>query len=82
VVQNPEIRARVPRTLNTPADVHYDLAAGKAAQRSATLAAARARHPERFNTDRDPLILTMPDTAWINRPAPKNQQETDTKLAA
>jgi putative transposase len=68
--------------LNTPADVHYDLAAGKAVERAATLAAARAKNPERFNTTRDPLILTMPDTAWINRPAPKTQQETNTKLAA
>ena len=32
--------------LNTPADVHYGLAAGKAAKRAATLAAARARNPE------------------------------------
>ena len=29
--------------LNTPADVHYGLAAGKAAERAATLATARAR---------------------------------------
>jgi transposase InsO family protein len=68
--------------LNTPADVHYDLAAAKGVERSATLAAARARNPERFNTTRDPLILTMPDTAWINRPAPTTQKETNTKRAA
>jgi len=68
--------------LNTPADVHYDLAAGKAAERSATLAAARTRNPERFNTTRDPLILTLPDTTWINRPAPTPHNEPDTKPAA
>lgn len=68
--------------LNTPADVHYGLAAGKALQRSATLAAARAHNPERFATTTDPKILTLPDTIWINKPAAKTDKETDTKLAA
>ena len=49
--------------LNTPADVHYGLAAGKALERSKTLAAARARNPERFGTDADPQILDTPDAA-------------------
>jgi len=61
--------------LNTPADVHYGLAAGKAAERAATLAAARARNPERFSTNLDPKILTTPDAAWINKPATTIQVE-------
>ncbi len=65
--------------LNTPADVHYGLAAGKAAERAATLATARARNPERFSTNRDPKILATPDAAWINKPA---AQEEAPKLAA
>ena len=64
--------------LNTPADVHYGLAAGKALERAKTLAAARAKTPERFTTNNDPKILAMPDVAWINKPAEKN----DTKAAA
>lgn len=66
--------------LNTPADVHYGLAAGKALERATTLAAARARNPERFNTSLDPKILTIPDAAWINQPA--QQQEHQPQLAA
>lgn len=62
----------------TPADIHYGLAAGKAIERSATLAAARTRNPERSATSTDPKILTLPSTAWINKPT----EETDTKLAA
>lgn len=65
--------------LNTPADVHYGLAAGKAAERAKTLAKARARNPERFSTNLDPKILATPDTAWINKPA---EQEDEPKLAA
>ena len=61
--------------LNTAADVHYGLAAGKATQRSAVLATARARHTERFSNTRDPKILTIPDAAWINEPAAKTEPE-------
>ena len=68
--------------LNTPADVHYGLAAGKALQRSATLAAARTQNPERYSTTADPKILALPGTTWINKPAEKADEETDTKLAA
>ena len=64
--------------LNTPADVHYGLAANKAIERSKTLAAARAKTPERFTTNNDPKILAIPETAWINKPAEK----TDIKAAA
>jgi len=50
--------------LHTPADVHYDHAATVSADRSATLAAARLEHPERFTTSKDPKILAMPSHAW------------------
>ena len=46
--------------LNTPADVHYGLAAAKAAERAVVLAAARSRHRERFATGQDPKILEPP----------------------
>mgnify|MGYP007028437874 CR=1 FL=1 len=42
------------------------------------LAAARARNPERFATNRDPKILAIPPTAWINQPA----DNTGIELAA
>ena len=64
--------------LNTPADVHYGLAADKAKDRSAVLAAARAKNPERFSTNADPKILALPSAAWINKPIEK----ADEKLAA
>jgi putative transposase len=54
--------------LNTPADLHYGLAAGKATQRAATLALARAHNPERFTSTTPPKILAVPDAAWINPP--------------
>jgi transposase InsO family protein len=68
--------------LNTPADVHYGLAAAKSVERSAILAAARARTPERFSTSNDPKILALPHTTWINKPAEQLVEETDPKLAA
>jgi hypothetical protein len=46
--------------LNTPADVHYGLAAAKAIQRAATLDAARARFPERFSTTRHQRSCPFP----------------------
>ena len=54
--------------LNTPADIHYGLAAGKVADRSAVLAKARLSTPERFATTTDPKILALPGPAWISRP--------------
>ncbi len=67
--------------LHTPGDVHYGNAPTVAAQRSATLAAARQAHPERFGRhDPAPKILDMPKTAWINKPEPEEQ--TPTKPAA
>jgi putative transposase len=54
--------------LHTPADVHYGLATTRRVEREATLAAARARHPERFGTVTSPKIINLPDAAWINQP--------------
>jgi len=54
--------------LNTPADVHYGHAAGKATERSAVLAQARLSTPARFATVTDPKILALPGPAWINQP--------------
>jgi putative transposase len=72
--------------LNTAADVHYGLAAAKTVHRSATLAAARARNPERFTTTADPKILALPGTTWINKPLEKTETDTESttrkKLAA
>ena len=69
--------------LDTAAGVHYGLAAGKATQRSAVLATAREMNPERFSSTRDPKILTIPDAAWINRPAAKTETEpTEAEQAA
>jgi len=55
--------------LHTPADVHYGHTGAVGLQRSAALAAARQTHPERFATETDPKILTLPADAWINQPA-------------
>ena len=69
--------------LNTPADVHYGLAAAKATERTAVLASARERNPERFTNTRDPKILTIPDAAWINQPAAATETEpAQAQLAA
>ena len=72
--------------LNTPADVHYGLAAGKAIERSAVLATARAANPERFSSTTDPKILALPTTTWINKPAtntaPATERNAGTGLAA
>lgn len=63
--------------LHTPANIHYGLAAGVAAERSKTLAAARAKNPNRFATTTDPKILALPGPAWINQP-----KENTEKLVA
>ena len=63
--------------LHTPAEVHYGLAAAKAADRAHVLNTARAAHPERFSTpDAVPKILALPDAAWINNPANRDDQQT------
>ena len=68
--------------LNTPADVHYGLAAAKSVERSAILAAARARNPERFGTANNSKILALSGTNWIDKPAEQLVEETDPKPAA
>lgn len=65
--------------LHSAADVHYGLAAGKARERSATLAAARAEHPERFDQSTDPKILDLQEAAWIN---PRAVEDDEVKAAA
>ena len=60
--------------LHTPVDVHFGLADSVAAKRSQTLAAARARHPERFSTSRDPKILEMLAASWITNPTDRAVQ--------
>jgi putative transposase len=68
--------------LHTPADVHFGLAAGKAADRRAVLAAARAQHPHRFTTTTPPKILDLPNSVWINRPADDAATEKSETVAA
>ena len=66
-----------------PLPITVGLAAGKATERSAILATAKARSPERFSTIPDPKILTIPDAAWINQPAAKAEPEpTEAEQAA
>jgi transposase InsO family protein len=60
--------------LHTAADVHYGLAAAKAADRAQVLAAARATNPERFTSNMPPKILALPEAAWINKPDDDNDQ--------
>lgn len=61
--------------LHTPADVHYGLAAAKATERAATLAAARTQNPARFSSTNDPKILALPSDAWINNPTERKDQK-------
>ncbi|MDT0346329.1 DDE-type integrase/transposase/recombinase [Streptomyces litchfieldiae] len=58
---------------HTPASVHFGTAELVREQRAATLAAAYARHPERFN--RWPKPPRIPRQAWINDPAKRSQLE-------
>lgn len=62
--------------LHTPAEVHYGLAAAKAADRADVLKTARTAHPERFSTPAVvPKILALPEAAWINKPANRDDQQ-------
>ena len=54
--------------LFTPHDVHYGLAEAKRQQRAVVLAAAFARHPERFPNG-CPAPRPLPTAVWINPPA-------------
>ncbi|MEV7099469.1 IS3 family transposase [Amycolatopsis sp. NPDC051045] len=68
--------------LHTPADVHFGLAAAKAADRRAVLAKARARHRHRFGgITTAPKLLDLPGTVWINRPLDDTNQVTETEAA-
>lgn len=68
--------------LHTPADVHFGLAADKAADRRRVRAAAREQHPYRFGTTVAPKILDLPDNVWINRPAAESEDAQDSVTAA
>ena len=68
--------------LHTPADVHFGLAAAKAADRRTVLAEARVRHPPRFGgITTAPKMLDLPDTVWINQSANDTNQNTETEAA-
>jgi len=58
--------------LFTPHDVHYGLAAAKRERRAEVLAAAFARHPERFPHG-TPQPQALPSAVWINPPAKLTQ---------
>ena len=57
--------------------VQADRKGAKAADRAHVLNTARAAHPERFSTpDAVPKILALPDAAWINNPANRDDPQT------
>jgi putative transposase len=56
--------------LHTPASVHYGTATEIRAQRAATLDAAYAANPARFQ-HRRPRPPKLPTVAWINHPTPE-----------
>nr|THJ65898.1 hypothetical protein EU244_28695 [Rhodococcus qingshengii] len=68
--------------LHTPADVHFGLAADKAADRRSVLAAAREQHPHRFGTTIAPKILNLTDAVWINQPDHDDATNEQTETAA
>jgi putative transposase len=61
---------------HTPASVHFGTADEIRDQRAVTLAAAYARHPERFG--RRPTPPEIPHTAWINNPAKRREPTPQT----
>jgi transposase InsO family protein len=65
--------------LHTPSEVHHGRHHGVRARREATLATARAAHPERFGKVTGlPKILDLPDQVWINKPEQQPQDEQQT----
>ena len=56
--------------LHTPASVHFGTATEVRAARQATLDAAYAANPDRFN-GRRPIAPKLPQAAWINQPSPE-----------
>lgn len=63
--------------LHTPSQVHHGRHRAIDTHREATLTAARAAHPERFDatTQTLPKILRIPDQVWINEPEPLRPPE-------
>jgi putative transposase len=60
--------------LLTPADLHYGRGAAKTARRAQVLAAAHARHPERFPRGL-PQPPAVPTEVWINRPVTRSGEQ-------
>jgi len=60
--------------LMTPYAVHHGLASRITAARQDTLAAAFARHPERF-VRKSPRPPVLPEAAWINPPVKKTTRQ-------
>jgi putative transposase len=58
----------------TPASVHYGRAAQILDARRQVLAAAYAKHPERF-VNKPPTPLALPEAVWINPPIAQDQQK-------
>jgi putative transposase len=58
--------------LHTPADVHYGLAEAIRDKRAGVLDAAYDAHPERF-VRKPPEPPKIPETSWINRPDPPEE---------
>ncbi len=61
--------------LHTPFDVHHGLARTVRDKRAFILTEAYHRHPERF-AGKPPEPPKIPETAWINKPEPKEQPAT------
>jgi putative transposase len=68
--------------LHTPAAVHYGHADAATVSRQQVLDAAWTAHPERFARRPEPKALRLPDTAWINKPAPATDQPETFSQAA
>lgn len=58
--------------MHRPVDVHYGRATDVQDHRAKVLTGAYAAHPERF-VRHPPVPLALPETAWINRPAPQEE---------
>lgn len=67
--------------LLTPRDVHHGLADQRVANRATVLAAAYALHPERFPRGL-PVPARPPSEVWINKPATKVENASESEQAA
>ncbi|MFI8776917.1 IS3 family transposase [Brachybacterium paraconglomeratum] len=61
--------------MHTPLDVHYGRAEAVRRHRADVLTAAYTAHPERF-VRHHPVPPALPETAWINPPAPTTKDPT------